>query len=107
MSIHRSQTRSGVVNFNSSGDNTVVTAPSTGPINVYGIVFTVSGATNVTFKDSVVGALTGAIVLTGNGSSFTLPLQDEPWFQIQPGSAFVMNSSSPVTFGGILWFTLG
>lgn len=66
-----------------------------------------TGATNVTFKDSVVGALTGAIVMTGNGSSFTLPLQDEPWFQIQPGSGFVMNSTNAVTFGGICWYTNG
>ncbi len=71
------------------------------------MVFTVTGATNITFKDTVGGSLSGAIVLTGNGSSFTLPMSDEPWFQIQPGGNFVMNSSNAVTVDGTLWYTAG
>lgn len=107
MAPHRSHTQSLPINFNSSGDNTVISAPTSGPINIYAIAFTVTGATNVTFKDSIVGSLSGAMVFTGNGSSMTLPMQDEPWYQIQPGSNFVMNSSNAVTFGGTVWFTLG
>lgn len=106
MAPHRSQTYSAAINFNSSGDNTIVSAPASGPINVYGIVFTVNGATNITFKDAAT-ALSGAFVLTGNGSSFTLPMSDEPWFQVQPGDNFVMNSSNAVTVGGTLWYTTG
>jgi len=107
MAPHRSATYSAAINFNSSGDNVVISSPASGPINVYAIFFTVNGATNLTFKDSVVGNLSGAIVLTGNGSSLTLPMQDEPWYQIQPGSNFVMNSSNAVTFGGTIWYTQG
>lgn len=105
--MHRSATYSAAISFNSSGDNTVIAAPASGPINIYAIFFTVTGATNFTVKDSVVGALSGAVVLTGNGSSFTLPLQEEPWYQIQPGSNFVINSSNAVSFGGTVWYTIG
>lgn len=104
---HRSATKPTVVSFSSSGDNTIVAAQTAGPINVYGIVFTVAGATNITYKDSVVGALSGALVFTSNGSSMTLPLQEEPYFQIQPGSAFVMNSSNAVAVAGTVWVTTG
>ena len=107
MGAHRSATRSLAINFNASGDNTVIAPSPTGPVNVYALAFTVTGATSITFKDSIVGVLSGAIMFTGNGSSMTLPLQDEPWYQIQPGSAFVMNSSNVVTGGGTIWFTTG
>lgn len=106
MGVRRSATRQGAINFSASGDNIIVTAPANGPINVYGLVFTVTGATNITFKDAST-ALTGAMVFTGNGSSMTLPLQDEPWFQIQPGDNFIMNSSNAVTVGGALYYTTG
>jgi hypothetical protein len=104
---HRSATRNVALNFSSSGDNTIVSAPTIGPINVYGLFFTVAGATNITFKDSVVGNLSGAVVLTGNGSSLTLPLQDEPYYQIQPGSNLVINNSNAVSVQGSLWYTTG
>jgi hypothetical protein len=107
MGMHRSNTRTGVINFNTSGDNVVISAPVTGGINVYALTFTVNGSTNVTFKDSIAGSLSGAIVLTGNGSSMTLPMQEEPWYTIQPGGTFTMNSSNAVTFGGTVWYTLG
>jgi hypothetical protein len=107
VAAHRSATYSKAINFNTSGDNIIVASPSTGPINIFGLYFTVTGATNITFKDSVTGNLSGAIVFTGNGSSQTLPLQDEPYYQIQPGSNFVMNSTNAVTVGGSIWYTLG
>jgi hypothetical protein len=107
MAPHRSATIPAAINFSSSGDNIVISAPAYGPINVYGLFFTVNGATNFYFKDSVVGQLSGTIVLTGNGSSQTLPLQDEPYYFTQPGSNFVINSSNAVTFGGTIWYTNG
>jgi hypothetical protein len=95
------------LNLSSTGDNVVISAPTNGPINVYGIVFTVTGATNITFKDSVVGALSGAIVLTANGSSVTLPVSEEPWFYTQPGSTFIINQSGSATIGGMIYYTSG
>lgn len=107
MGVHRSATRSAAISFSASGDNTVIAAAASGPLNVYGLFFTVAGATNITYKDSVAGALSGAVVFTGNGSSQTLPLQDEPYYQVQPGSAFLMNNSNAVAVGGTIWYTTG
>jgi len=107
MAPHRSATYSAAINFSSSGDNVIVSSPTIGPINVYAIFFTVSGATNITFKDTVAGSFSGAVILTGNGSSLTLPMSDEPWFQVQPTANFVINSSNAVTVGGMLYYTTG
>ncbi len=107
MSIHRQQTKSAAINFSSSGDNTIVAASGGSPITIYGLFFTVSGATDITYKDSAVGGLSGAIIFTGNGSSQTLPLSDEPYMSLKPASDFVMNSSNAVTVGGIVWYTTG
>jgi hypothetical protein len=100
---HSQHTYQDPINFNASGDNTVIAAPASGAIKVYAIAFTVNGATVLTYKHSTT-ALTGSMVLTGNGSSMTLPLQEEPWFTCKPGEAFVMNSSNAVTFGGSIWY---
>lgn len=106
MSAHRSATRNTPLSFSAGGDNTIIAAPANGPINIYGISFTVTAATNITFKDGTT-ALTGAIVLTGNGSSLTWPLQDEPYLVVLPGDAFVINQSGSATIGGIVWYTTG
>lgn len=104
----RPSVKNAVINFNSSGDNIVITNlasnPTTGPINVYGIIFTVGGATNITFKDGTT-ALSGAIVFTGNGSSMVLQINDEPYFPVSPGNNFVMNSSNAVQVSGIVYYT--
>jgi hypothetical protein len=36
-----------------------------------------------------------------------LPVGDIPWYAIQPGSSFLMNSSNAVSFGGTIWYTKG
>jgi hypothetical protein len=107
MGAHRSSVLIAALNFSSTGDNTIITAGAVGPINVYGMFFTVTGATNITFKDSVVGALSGAIVLTANGSSITLPVSEEPLYYTQPGSNFVINQSGSATIGGTIYYTIG
>ena len=95
-----------VVNFSSSGDNTVVTAASAGPINIVGIAFTVHAATNITFKNGGT-AQSGAIELTGAGSALTLPVSDSPWYYADPGNNFVINSSNAVQVSGTVWYTNG
>jgi hypothetical protein len=107
MAPRRSATRSSPVSFSAAGDTVVIASPSIGPINVYGLFLTVNGATLITFKDSSVGALSGPFNLTGNGSSMSFVLQDEPWWQIKPGSNYVINSSNAVQVSGQVWYTLG
>ena len=75
-------------------------------MGAHGIFYTVAGATNVTYKAGST-ALSGAIVLTGNGSSQTLQISDEPYFYVPPGSAFVMNQSGAVQISGTVYYAAG
>ena len=94
------------INFSSSGDNIIVSHPAAGPIHVYGIIFTVAGATNITFKNGTT-AQSGPVVFTGNGSSMTVPVNNYPIFWTDPGNDFVMNSSNAVQVSGSLYYTTG
>jgi hypothetical protein len=94
------------INFSSSGDNTVITAPASGGITVVGITFTVAGGTNITFKNGTT-AESGAIVFTGNGSSMTLMNHERGYYFADAGNNFVMNNSNAVQVSGTIWYTLG
>lgn len=101
----RSQaTRDAAINAAASGDNTVVSAASSGSLNVYEIYFTVGGATNITIKAGS-RSLTGPIQLTGAGSSINLLMSDEPHFTCRPGEAFIINSSNAVQLSGMAKYT--
>ena len=99
--------RSSKIAFSASGDNTIVAAPVAGPITVYGLLFTTNGATNIIFRDTAANDYSGSLVFTGNGSSMTLPMVGSPWFQVQAGNGFVMNSTSAVGIAGIIWYDFG
>ena len=102
--IHPASTRRAIINFAGAGDNTVVAGIAGSPVRVYAFVFTVNGATNITFKDGA-NVLSGAFVLTGNGSNMVLPLSDEPVYETTLGNAFVINSTQAVQVSGTLWYT--
>jgi|ERR1700747_1513470 len=95
------------ISFSASGDNTVVTGVSGQVVKVFGLFFTVAGATNITFKDGASNSLSGAVVLTGNGSAMTLQIGPEPYFVTASGNNFVMNSSSAVQVSGTVYYTVG
>lgn len=100
--------RQEVINFSTSGDHTVITATAgASPITVYGILLTVDGATAITFKDSAGTSFSGALLLTGSGSSLTLPLSASPWFPVGIGNDFIINSSNAVSVQGTVWYALG
>lgn len=102
------QFTTGVLNFNSSGDNSAIAASTGKTIKVWKIWFTVAGAVNITFKDGTGGtALSGATVLTQNGSSMTLYYDGSPHWVTSPGNAFVMNLSSGVAVTGQVYYTIG
>lgn len=97
-----------VINFATSGDHTVIQGSSgSSPVHVYGIMFTVDGATAITFKDSAGTSLSGALLLTGSGSSLTLPISASPWFPVGIGNDFIINSSNAVSVQGTVWYALG
>lgn len=88
------------VNFNSSGDNTVVAA-GTGAqtVKVYQLVLVVGAATNLTFKSGAGTSLSGAMPMTASGS-ITLDFNGEPWYATGAAAAFVINSSNAVQVSG-------
>lgn len=94
-----------IINFASSGDNTIVAGVAGQTVRVFRMFFVTNTATNVTPKDGSVG-LTGAISM-GTRGSFVLDLDGEPWFTTSTGNAFVINSSSAVQVSGRLFFTQG
>jgi hypothetical protein len=104
--MHRASARVAAIDFSSAGDNTIISAPASGPICIYGILFTVHAATNITLKRGTT-AISGPIEFTGAGSSMTLELKEEPWYWTNPGEDFILNSSSAVQVSGTVWYTVG
>jgi hypothetical protein len=89
-----------------AGDNTLIPAVPGQVIQVYGISFTVSGATNLKFYSgaSPTTPLTGTYQLTGAGASLTLQQGSNSWFDTASGSALVLNSSAAVNLGGVIGY---
>lgn len=98
--------KSAKISFSTSGDNSVITAASSGPIKVYGIFFTVSGATTITYKNGST-ALSDPIDLTAAGSSQTLQINKDFYFACDPGNDFIMNSLNAVNVAGTVYYTQG
>lgn len=92
--------QTGIINFSTTGNNTVVSAPSNvkDVVKVWGIFFTVTTASNITFQG--VGALSGVMNLQANGSFFWQANQAWPLFITDPGAAFVINQSGTSSVQG-------
>ena len=93
------------INFSGSGDNTLVAGVSQKIIRVYRLWLVVGSATNLVFKDGTT-ALNGAADMLASGG-LTFDHNGEPWFVTGSGNAFVLNSSSAVQVGGMVYYTQG
>lgn len=93
------------INFSGSGDNTLVAGSAQTIIRVYRLWLVVAAATNLIFKDGTT-ALNGAADMSANGG-LTFDHNGEPWFVTGAGNAFVLNSSSAVQIGGMVYYTQG
>lgn len=92
------------INFNSSGDNVIVAADTTGNrIIVHRLWFVVAGATNLTFKDNLPSP--GAVPMAANGA-LVFDATGEPWFTTDINTAFIMNSSAGVQCSGECFYSL-
>jgi hypothetical protein len=98
--------KTAAISFSSSGDNTCIAAVTGMPINVWKIWFTAANAVNVTFKDGASTSLSGAAILTSNGSSFFAVYDGSPWWVTSPGNAFVINLSGAVALTGQVYYSL-
>lgn len=95
------------LSFSSSGDNTAVAASTGKTIKIWKLAFTVAGAVNPTFKDGASTSLSGAFVLTANGSNLVFDYDGSPWWVTSPGNAFIINLSGAVALTGQVWYTIG
>jgi hypothetical protein len=92
------------ISFTASGDNTVVAGVSEKIIQVFKLVITAAGTTNLVFKDGTAGtALTGPIPFVAN-EQLLLAFDTTPHFAASPGNNFVVNSSISVQVSGAVWF---
>lgn len=91
----------------SNGDNNAIAAVTGKTIKVWKIWFTATGAVNVTFKDGASTSLSGAAVMSGAGSSFTLYYDGSPHWVTSPGNAFIINLSGAVAIAGQIYYTVG
>lgn len=99
--------KTAAISASSNGDNTIVAASTGNPIKVWKIWFTAAGAVNTTFKDGASTSLSGAVILSGSGSSFTLYYDGSPHWVTSPGNAFIINLSGTVAITGQVYYTLG
>lgn len=91
------------INFNSSGDNSVIAADATRRIVIHRLWFVVGGTTNLTFKDNLPSP--AAVPMSANGA-LVFDSSGEPWFITDPNTAFIINSSSAVQVSGEVAYTL-
>ena len=89
------------INFTGAGDQVVVTGAAGTRVAVLQFFFIVSAAVVLTLKSGST-ALTGPLSFLANGAQ----VQDFIQLPIlcNDGDNFVINASSPVTLGGVLWF---
>ena len=91
------------INFNSSGDNTIISADTDHRIMVHRLWFVVGGATNITFKDNL--ASPAAIPMAANGA-LVFDVTGEPWFQTDKDQAFIINQSGTEQVSGCCDYSL-
>ena len=89
------------INFAASGDNIVIAGAAGKRIKVLQLFYVVGAITNITFKSGTT-ALSGAL----NYPAAAAQVQDFIQLPINcnVGDAFILNSSSNVQVGGIVWF---
>jgi hypothetical protein len=109
MAATKAQCIAGPINFTAAGNNTVVAAPSSGPIAIYGLVLYCDADTDITFYNGT-KAQSGPIPVLGVTLGLyplVYEMLEDPWFYTDPGNAFIINSSSPSVCTGTVYYTLG
>ena len=96
-----------VINASASGDNIIVAGVTGKPIKIWQFFFVAAGAVNVTFKNGASISQSGAIPLTGAGSSFYAQYTGMPWSWTDPGNNWIINLSGAVGITGTAYYTIG
>jgi hypothetical protein len=91
------------INFNASGNNTIIIGITGQIIRVFRFFVVVAGATNLTFFDGP-NALTGPVPLAQN-EAMVFTFDTKPWFLCSVGNNFIINSSPGVQVSGAAYYT--
>jgi hypothetical protein len=94
-----------VINFSASGDNIIVPGVAGQKIKVLQYFFVIAAATNLTFKSGTT-AITGPLDFGSNAADVQDFIQ-LPLTCLNPGDAFIINSSAAVQVGGTIWYISG
>lgn len=92
-----------VINFSTTGDNTVVSGTASQTIRVFRIFFVSSASTTITIKDGAGTSLTGAMTM-GQGGGFTLDYQQIAWFTTSSGNGFVISQTGTAQISGRIYY---
>jgi hypothetical protein len=93
------------ITFATTGDQTLVTGVAAKMVQIFKILITAAGTTNLVFKDGTGGtALTGPLPFATN-EQLSLPFDTTPIFFASPGNNFVVNSSTAVQVSGVVWYS--
>jgi len=93
-----------VIDFASSGDNTLVAAVTSKKIRVVSLFLVSVGTVNVRFESGASGtALTGQMNLIAN-TGFVLPFNPGGWFETAAGSLLNMELSGAISVDGSLTY---
>lgn len=94
--------KSAVINFNATGDNTIIAGVLGQTIRIMRMLLTTDGSsTTLTFKDSTPTNFTGAMTLSG----LILDDSGEPWYVTASGKGFVINQSGTAQISGTVWYS--
>ena len=99
------QLQSAVINFSSSGVNTLIAGAAGQTVRVYRFFLVTSGTTNLTMQDTAGSPNVYSGPVPINSGSFVLDFQSEPWFTTIAGNGFAMNSSAGVQVSGTIYYT--
>lgn len=92
------------INFNASGDNTVIAADTNGNrIVIHRLWIVVGTATNITFKDNL--SSPAAVPMAANGA-LVFDATGEPWFITNSNTAFIINQSGTAQCSGEVYYLL-
>lgn len=92
------------VNFNSSGDNTVIPGVMGQTVRVLQFFLAIADVTNITYKSGS-SALSGPLTFTSAGAH-VLDYGQLPLNCLNAGDSFVINSSNAVQVSGTIWYIL-
>jgi len=94
-----------VVNVSSSGDNTIISAPTAGFIRVHGYVLLAANSVTVRWRDDNPTNYTGQMAC-GAGGGAVAPDTRDGWFDLPVGKALVLNLSSAVAVAGHVKYSI-